>query len=70
MGDVTAACVAEIKTDGLFVAERGDGLEIRTADGRLPTADLSPNTDISKHVLDPRLPRPPRRAADHRCWAS
>ena len=31
MGDVTAACVAEIKTDGMFVAERGAGLEIRTA---------------------------------------
>ena len=34
MGDVTAACVAEIKTDGVFVAERGSGLP----------ANLSPNT--------------------------
>jgi myo-inositol-1(or 4)-monophosphatase len=38
MGDVTAACVAEIKTDGLFVATRGAGL----------AANLSPNTDISR----------------------
>jgi myo-inositol-1(or 4)-monophosphatase len=38
MGDVTAACVAEIKTDGLFVAERGAGL----------AASLSPNTDVSR----------------------
>jgi myo-inositol-1(or 4)-monophosphatase len=48
MGDVTAACVAEIKTDGMFVAERGAGLEISTADGRRLTAELSPTTDISK----------------------
>ncbi len=38
MGDVSAACVAEIKTDGLFVAERGGGL----------AANLSPNTDLSR----------------------
>lgn len=38
MGDVTAACVAEIKTDGEFVAERGAGLP----------ANLSPNTDLSR----------------------
>jgi myo-inositol-1(or 4)-monophosphatase len=38
MGDVSAACVAEIKTDGLFVAERGAGL----------AANLSPNTDLSR----------------------
>ena len=48
MGDVTAACVAEIKTDGLFVAERDRGMEIRSADGRLPTADLSANTDVTR----------------------
>ncbi len=51
MGDVTAACVAEIKTDGVFVAERGNGLEIRTANGELRnrvTAQLSNNTDISR----------------------
>jgi myo-inositol-1(or 4)-monophosphatase len=38
MGDVIAACVAEIKTDGMFVAERGSGLD----------ANLSANTDISR----------------------
>jgi myo-inositol-1(or 4)-monophosphatase len=38
MGDVTAACVAEIKTDGLFVATRGEGL----------AANLSSNTDVSR----------------------
>jgi myo-inositol-1(or 4)-monophosphatase len=38
MGDVSAACVAEIKTDGLFVAERGAGL----------AANLSANSDISR----------------------
>ena len=38
MGDVTAACVAEIKTDGEFLAERGGGL----------AANLSPNTDLSR----------------------
>ena len=38
MGDVDAACIAEIKTDGLFVVERGGGL----------AASLSANTDISR----------------------
>ena len=38
MGDVTGACVAEIKTDGVFVAERGAGL----------AANLSGTTDISR----------------------
>jgi myo-inositol-1(or 4)-monophosphatase len=38
MRDVSAACVAELKTDGVFVTERGAGL----------TANLSPNTDISR----------------------
>jgi myo-inositol-1(or 4)-monophosphatase len=38
MGDVTAACVAEIKTDGVFVVERGAGL----------AANLSANTDLSR----------------------
>jgi myo-inositol-1(or 4)-monophosphatase len=47
MGDVTAACVAEIKTDGMFVAERGRGLEV-SANGERRTANLSPNTDISR----------------------
>jgi myo-inositol-1(or 4)-monophosphatase len=48
MGDVSAACVAEIKTDGLFVAERGKGLEMRSADCRLPAGGLSTNTDLSR----------------------
>jgi myo-inositol-1(or 4)-monophosphatase len=48
MGDVTAACVAEIKTDGMFVAERGAGLEISTANRELRTANLSLNTDLSR----------------------
>ena len=38
MGEVSAACVAEIKTDGVFVAERGGGM----------AAALSPNTDVSR----------------------
>ena len=38
MGDVSAACVAELKTDGLFMAERGAGM----------AASLSANTDISR----------------------
>jgi myo-inositol-1(or 4)-monophosphatase len=48
MADVTAACVAEIKTVGMFVAERGAGLEIRSANRELRTANLSPNTDLSR----------------------
>jgi myo-inositol-1(or 4)-monophosphatase len=48
MGDVTAACIAEIKTDSMFVAARGAGLEIRTANCELRTATLSPNTDLSR----------------------
>jgi myo-inositol-1(or 4)-monophosphatase len=48
MGDVTAACVAEIKTDGMFVAERNKGLEIRTPNSKLRTPQLSPNTDLQR----------------------
>jgi myo-inositol-1(or 4)-monophosphatase len=48
MGEVSAACVAEIKSGTLFVAERGNGLEIRPADGELRTANLSPTADISR----------------------
>jgi myo-inositol-1(or 4)-monophosphatase len=48
MGDVTAACVMEIKTGTTFVAERGHGLEIVSADGGLQTADLSPTTDVAR----------------------
>jgi myo-inositol-1(or 4)-monophosphatase len=48
MGDVDIGCVVEIKSGATFVAERGSGVQIRTADGRLPTADLSPNSDLSR----------------------
>jgi myo-inositol-1(or 4)-monophosphatase len=48
MGDVEIACVAEIKSGTTFVAVRGSGVQIRTADGRRPTADLSSNTDVSR----------------------
>jgi myo-inositol-1(or 4)-monophosphatase len=48
MGDVEVACVAEIKSGTTFIAVRGSGVQIRTADGRLSTADLSSNTDISR----------------------
>jgi myo-inositol-1(or 4)-monophosphatase len=45
--DVEAACVIEIKSGTSFVAERGGGLEIRSAGERLP-ARLSPTTDVSR----------------------
>ena len=48
MGDVEVACVAEIKGGTTFTAERGSGVEIQTADGRRPTANLSANEDISR----------------------
>jgi myo-inositol-1(or 4)-monophosphatase len=48
MADVYAACVAEIKTDAMFVAARGAGLEIRCGNRELRTAQLSANTDISR----------------------
>jgi myo-inositol-1(or 4)-monophosphatase len=48
MGDVEAASVVEIKSGASFVAERGSGVQLRTADGGLPTADLSSNTDIER----------------------
>ena len=47
MGDVTAACVCEIKSGTMFVAERGAGLAIRSAGGRTAAA-LSPNTDVAR----------------------
>lgn len=40
MGDVTAACVVEIKSGRAFVAERGAGLD--------PPATLSGNTDLAR----------------------
>jgi myo-inositol-1(or 4)-monophosphatase len=48
IGDVTTACVTEIKHDATFLAERGQGLQIRDAERELRTANLSANTDISK----------------------
>jgi myo-inositol-1(or 4)-monophosphatase len=48
MGDVTAACVAEIKTGTTFLAERGAGLEVRTAAGDEVPARLSANADITR----------------------
>ena len=48
MGDVDVGCVVEIKSGTTFIAVRGSGVQIRTADGRLSTADLSSNTDISR----------------------
>ena len=48
MGDVEAACVAEIKSGTVFVAERGRGVEVRTGDGERRPPQLSPNTDISR----------------------
>lgn len=48
MGDVTAACVAEIKTGTTFLAERGAGLEVRTAAGDEVPARLSGNADIGR----------------------
>jgi myo-inositol-1(or 4)-monophosphatase len=48
MGDVTTACIAEIKNEALFIAERGSGLEIQSANGERRTAQLSLNTDITR----------------------
>jgi myo-inositol-1(or 4)-monophosphatase len=48
MGDVEVGCVVEIKSGTTFVAERGAGVQIRTADGRPTAAGLSSNTDVSR----------------------
>ena len=48
MGDVDVGCVAEIKSGTTFVAERGNGVEVRTVDRGLRTAQLSQNSDISR----------------------
>ena len=48
MADVTCGCVVEIKSGTTFIAERGAGLEIRTANGERRAAHLSPNTDVSR----------------------
>jgi myo-inositol-1(or 4)-monophosphatase len=48
MADVDVGCVVEIKSGTTFVAQRGAGLEIRSADGARRTAHLSSNTDVSR----------------------
>jgi myo-inositol-1(or 4)-monophosphatase len=48
MADVDVGCVVEIKSGTTFIAERGSGVEIRTADRELRTPDLSSNTDVSR----------------------
>lgn len=48
MGDVEAACVTEIKSGTTFVAERGAGLEIKSANGERRTAHLSPTTEVER----------------------
>ena len=50
MADVNVGCVVEIKSGTAFIAERGAGVEIRTANGDRRTARLSPNTDVSRMV--------------------
>jgi len=48
MRDVEAACVVEIKSGTAFVAERGTGLEIKSANGERRTAHLSPTTEVER----------------------
>ena len=48
MADVEVGCVVEIKTGATFVAVRGSGVQIRTANGDRRTAHLSSNTDITR----------------------
>ena len=48
MGDVTVACVAEIKSGTTFLAERGAGVGILTAAGDQVPVRLSSNTDIAR----------------------
>jgi myo-inositol-1(or 4)-monophosphatase len=48
MGDVEVGCVVEIKSGTTFIAERGSGVQIRTADCEPRTANLSSNTDVSR----------------------
>ena len=60
MGDVTAACVVEIPSGQVFLAERGAGL----VEG--PPVRLSAQRAPGPDVLDLRLPRPARRARSPR----
>jgi myo-inositol-1(or 4)-monophosphatase len=48
MADVELGVIAEIKSGALFVAERGQGLELRGADGAAREASLSDNTELSR----------------------
>src|SRR6185436_3091778 len=48
MGDVAIGCVVEIKSGTTFIAERGMGVEIRSANCELRTAQLSLNSDLSR----------------------
>jgi myo-inositol-1(or 4)-monophosphatase len=48
MADVDVGCVVEIKSGTTFTAERGVGLEIRSANGEPRPASLSSNSDISR----------------------
>jgi myo-inositol-1(or 4)-monophosphatase len=48
MRDVHTGCVVEIKSGTAFVAERGQGLDIRSPGGEPGTPALSPTTDISR----------------------
>jgi myo-inositol-1(or 4)-monophosphatase len=48
MGDVDVGCVVEIKSGTTFTAERGNGLEIHSANGASRAAQLSPCSDISR----------------------
>ena len=48
MADVALGVIVEIKSGALFAAERGQGLELRPADGSPAKVSLSENTDLSK----------------------
>ncbi len=48
MGDVDCGCVIEIKSGAEFLAERGQGLEIRDGDGAALEPALSPTTDVTR----------------------
>ena len=62
MGDVEAACIVEIKSGAVFIAERGEPARSR-ARGCPPNTDLARMFWTSGSAGDPRGRRP-------RCWAS
>jgi myo-inositol-1(or 4)-monophosphatase len=47
MADVHTGCIVEIKSGGVFTAERGRGIEIANPDGSAEAPLLSENTDVS-----------------------